>query len=579
MGDAFGYDRAGRLTQSGLNQALPADGLSLAGEHFNTALDPAENWTYLDKQFGGQTAAVPVSLNSRNQYTSFGAPQTFDPQGNLTSDPNGTYTFDFKNRLIEADMGSGTKLFYVYDPENRLVKKTTQVGTDSKVEETLWEGWEPAAKYVDGVLAEEDVSLGSPDSVLAFRAHNDDGSTALFNLHSDLRGDTAGLSDQTGTLLEKYRYTPYGEFLITDGSDTPLSTSRTNRLFQGLTFDSDLGWYYARNRYYDPHEGRFRSQDPLGLGAGQNVYAFVGDDPVMGRDAMGLVTSVSSRVGACEVLPSVNAESGNRILDYTVLGALNTAVNAVYKVANVGLCALKAAGELQTRFENKFAGWTGSPEGEVHAFVGLGTLALGEGEIAAASEALEAPVALRIRAAVEESKAVRAASPFSRYASAEERVTLSLSRASRVREAVTRSAASQSSAGLAEYLNKDTALQYFYRKGASVQETREFMSGIDFTADVTREIIPPHSFFQQWGRVGGRLGRSFSRIGSRPDDLGVSGIGRELRLIETSQTIEVLRSTAAPIVDSWTASPLRIPTRGGDIQFTIMDIGGLGVVR
>jgi YD repeat-containing protein len=54
FGDAFAYDHASRLIQSGLNQPNPAGGVNLGGEHFVSTLDAAENWTSLDKLFGGR---------------------------------------------------------------------------------------------------------------------------------------------------------------------------------------------------------------------------------------------------------------------------------------------------------------------------------------------------------------------------------------------------------------------------------------------------------------------------------------------------------------------------------------------
>ena len=49
------------------------------------------------------------------------------------------------------------------------------------------------------------------------------------------------------------------------------------------------GLYYMRARYYDPQVGRFISEDPLGFDGGDlNLYAYVGNSPVMGVDPSGL---------------------------------------------------------------------------------------------------------------------------------------------------------------------------------------------------------------------------------------------------------------------------------------------------
>jgi hypothetical protein len=69
-----------------------------------------------------------------------------------------------------------------------------------------------------------------------------------------------------------------------------------------------------RARYYDPQLGRFVSEDPLGLAAGINPYAYTGNDPVNFRDPTGegcerdltrrAVDAMSSPVGAeLDVVP------------------------------------------------------------------------------------------------------------------------------------------------------------------------------------------------------------------------------------------------------------------------------------
>ena len=41
-------------------------------------------------------------------------------------------------------------------------------------------------------------------------------------------------------------------------------------------------------RYYDPSVGRFITRDPIGYDGGINLYAFCGNNPVMGADPTGL---------------------------------------------------------------------------------------------------------------------------------------------------------------------------------------------------------------------------------------------------------------------------------------------------
>ncbi len=49
------------------------------------------------------------------------------------------------------------------------------------------------------------------------------------------------------------------------------------------------GQQYKRNRYYDPVQGRFTQEDPIGLAGGLNLYGFSAGDPIGNADPFGLV--------------------------------------------------------------------------------------------------------------------------------------------------------------------------------------------------------------------------------------------------------------------------------------------------
>lgn len=56
--------------------------------------------------------------------------------------------------------------------------------------------------------------------------------------------------------------------------------------YRGEQYDSDLGLYYLRARYYNPVTGRFLNVDPL-AGDGQRRYQYAAADPVDGSDPSG----------------------------------------------------------------------------------------------------------------------------------------------------------------------------------------------------------------------------------------------------------------------------------------------------
>jgi RHS repeat-associated protein len=65
-------------------------------------------------------------------------------------------------------------------------------------------------------------------------------------------------------------------------------SARTRYTYTGRERDPDTGLLYYRARFYDPHLGRFVSEDPLELRGGINFYSYVQNDPLRFVDPMGL---------------------------------------------------------------------------------------------------------------------------------------------------------------------------------------------------------------------------------------------------------------------------------------------------
>nr|MDP2582486.1 RHS repeat-associated core domain-containing protein [Candidatus Palauibacterales bacterium] len=82
------------------------------------------------------------------------------------------------------------------------------------------------------------------------------------------------------------------------------STTVSNWLrYAGQMLDWHEGLYAMGARSYDPELGRFLSEDPLGLAAGINPYAYVGDSPPNGTDPMGLDPICTPGWWDCPVRP------------------------------------------------------------------------------------------------------------------------------------------------------------------------------------------------------------------------------------------------------------------------------------
>ncbi|TQV68228.1 hypothetical protein FKG94_23290 [Exilibacterium tricleocarpae] len=77
--------------------------------------------------------------------------------------------------------------------------------------------------------------------------------------HTDALGSVVAASDETGALLWRKSYRPYGE-KVTDGEGSLQSLS-----FTGKLHDEVSGLTYMGARYYDPEMGRFMGLDPAGV--------------------------------------------------------------------------------------------------------------------------------------------------------------------------------------------------------------------------------------------------------------------------------------------------------------------------
>jgi RHS repeat-associated protein len=254
------------------------------------------------------------------------------------------YAYDGLGHMITARHYGGDIERFVYDDQWRIVAIYRSSGSSTALKERYVRhaagfGGYGGSSYIDDiVLRDRDVT---GDSALEERVY----------YIQNWRHDVSALVDRTGRLVERPKYSAYGIptvyyafsadfngdgdiatdadiedffaclsgsccatcgsadfngdgdigndldisdfFLALAGGNRPqagLSLTPKNRFgFAGGYWDSTVGLYLFRNRWYDPSLGTFQSRDPMGFDGGSgNLYEYVGSNPTGYVDPTGL---------------------------------------------------------------------------------------------------------------------------------------------------------------------------------------------------------------------------------------------------------------------------------------------------
>ena len=228
------------------------------------------------------TGTADYAPNNLNQYaTAGGVTQNYDGNGNLRFDGQSTYTNDAVNRMTGAQTAEHTAT-YVFDSFDRRISKTV----DGSTAAYLFDGDHIVAEYESGALARKFVyGPGIDEPLMMIIGEN------RYFYHANEQGSVLALSNASGALAETYLYSPYGELGFEAALGNPY-------LYTGRRYDPETGLYYYRARMYSATMRRFLQPDPIGYAGGMNMYAYVGNNPVMYVDPYGLDPEMTIRHSA-----------------------------------------------------------------------------------------------------------------------------------------------------------------------------------------------------------------------------------------------------------------------------------------
>jgi RHS repeat-associated protein len=250
-----------------------------ARDRISAAQNPTqtvESYTY--DGVGNRTAShisTSYSYQSFNRVVTIGSNSySYDSNGNLTSktDSAGTwgYSWDYENRLKQVTRPDSTTISYKYDALGRRIQRSKSGGGSTNF---VYDG-QDVIKDInsDNSTVEYLNGLGIDDKL----RQTSSAGTVYFT--QDHLGSTRALTDSSGNVVESVNYDSFGNG----------ASSLTRYGYTGREWDADANLYYYRNRWYDPQVGRFISEDPIGLGGGMNMYAYVGNDSISNTDPSGL---------------------------------------------------------------------------------------------------------------------------------------------------------------------------------------------------------------------------------------------------------------------------------------------------
>ena len=205
----------------------------------------------------------------------------YDDTGNMVSGAGRTLTWTSFNKP-KTIVDAATTTTFVYGPERARIRQTRVQGASTT-----------AITYVGG-LFEQIAQTGAATKYLHYIfAGNarvaiyttDDAptpDTSLRYLHQDHLGSVDTITDESGAVVERLSYDPFGKRRIAAGASAwedaalPIAAAETPRGFTDHEHLDDFQLVHMNGRVYDPVLGRFLSADPfIRLPAARRVEPFI----------------------------------------------------------------------------------------------------------------------------------------------------------------------------------------------------------------------------------------------------------------------------------------------------------------
>jgi RHS repeat-associated protein len=237
---------------------------------------------------GCPTAQCNPTINISNNRFNSGQGYTYDLSGNIVSDAEGrTFIYDAENKQKEVKNASNVTVGnYYYDGDGKRIKKVT---ASEEIVFVYDAGGKLVAEY----------SSQTPQTQATTRY-----------LTQDHLGSPRIITDQSGAVLSRRDFAPFGEELYTGTGNRATGHGytygdSTRQKFATYQRDEETALDFAQARYYSNQLGRFHSVDPENYGANEddpqswNGYGYGRNNPTLYTDPDGLEYKICNTQGEC----------------------------------------------------------------------------------------------------------------------------------------------------------------------------------------------------------------------------------------------------------------------------------------
>ncbi len=214
----------------------------------------------------------------------------YDLNGNLTAGGGRTVGWTAWNMPTSLTQ-SGQTTTWLYGPEHERYKMTVPGRTTWYLNPSVHQGGHfELTRYASGATESRTTVYGGGRPIGEVLAINDSGTSTEQTryFHSDAQGSITAVTDQSGQVLTRYRYDPWGKQTLVSGSNTGISQTRQGHTGHEML---DGGLTHMNGRLYDPTLARFISADPI-VQAPYNLqslnrYSYVLNNPLYYTDPTG----------------------------------------------------------------------------------------------------------------------------------------------------------------------------------------------------------------------------------------------------------------------------------------------------